>query len=55
MDGDERSYYFATAASGFHAAMHAEGHMAAPVTMGGRWCKHVTAYRLYLRVREDRF
>ena len=29
--------------------------LAAPVTMGGRWCKHVTAYRLYLRVREDRF
>jgi len=29
--------------------------LAAPVTMNGRWCKHVTAYRLYLRVREDRF
>jgi hypothetical protein len=27
----------------------------APVTRNGRWCKHITAYRLYLRVREDRF
>ena len=29
--------------------------LGAPATMDGRWCKHVTAYRLYLRVREDRF